>query len=91
MPTYDLPIWAHDREEFPPEGVRGNAWQMGARQVRVRDDDEEEAHFLQMREKYPRYSTCKIGLGNGQWRVAPQVFVEAGNRIVAQRVCGALR
>jgi hypothetical protein len=92
MPQYDLPIWAHDLDEFPLRGIAGKGWRLGARQVRFQDNDEKEDHFLKMRAKYPRYSICYIDeIGHEHSRVAPQIFVEARNRIIAQRVCDLVR
>jgi hypothetical protein len=90
-PVYDLPIWAHDLEEFPPRGIVGKGWRLGARQVQFRNHDEKEAHFLEMREKYTGHSITYIdSAGNEYQRVAPQLFVEAKSRVMAQRVCDLL-
>jgi hypothetical protein len=40
-----------------------------------------------MRERYPDYAETYVSLGDGKIRLAPQLFVEANSRIVAQRVC----
>ena len=91
MPIYDLPIWAHDHEEFPSRGIGGPGWRVGTWKVSCETPAEEDAHRLAMRERYPHYSLTKLGFPDGVWRIAPQVFVEANSRIVAQRVCDLLR
>ena len=92
MPIYDLPIWAADLDEFPPRGIAGKGWRLRTRQVQFRNDEEKEIHFLEMRERYPRYSIGYVsGTDHENWRVAAQVFVEATSRAIAQRVCDLLR
>ena len=84
VPIYDLPIWALD--EFPGE-IQGAGWKIGARQVSGHSREEQLKHFLEMRKRYPHYAITHMGLGNGETRIAPQLFVEATSRIVAQQVC----
>jgi hypothetical protein len=91
VPIYDLPIWAHDRDEFPDRGIGGPGWRVRTRNVSFESNADEEAHFLAMRERYPHYAVTKLGFPDDVWRIAPQVFVEANSRIVAQRVGDLLR
>src|SRR5580693_6727772 len=56
VPIYDLPIWVHDHEEFPSQGIGGPGWKVGTWKVSCETCAEEDAHFLAMRERYPRYS-----------------------------------
>jgi hypothetical protein len=91
VPIYDLPIWAHDRDEFPDLGIGGPGWRVGTWNVTIAGPVEREAHFLAMRERYPQYSVTYLDFDHETSRVAPQLFVEAKSRIVAQRVCDLIR
>ncbi len=85
---YDLPIWAGDPEPFLDGVISGQGWKIGARKV-SNDIGRSEEFFERMRGLYPRYSTHSIGR-NGTWWVAPQLFVEAKSRVLAQRVLNLL-
>jgi hypothetical protein len=85
---YDLPLWATDAEQFPDEGIRGQGWRAGAKNISVPHlaDEGFEAHVLSMRERYPKYSVNFIydPSSENKSRAAPQIYIEARSRIAAQ-------
>jgi hypothetical protein len=84
MPIYDLPIWAHDRPDVST--INGAGWRIGTRTVAARTKRGRDAHFREMRKRYPSYSLHQI-LEDNQIRIAPQLYVEAKTRLAAQRAC----